>query len=247
MRTRHAAALATACLAALLCAAARAAIAAAPAAWNDTLASIFAVHAFAQGFPLECTAWYIAPIDQPSPSARHPLPVSLYVTAGHCPTPHVVHSAGGILERTLLIARLVDPAPDLAIGARLDPREHRAFLRLAPAPPRPGARALVAGYAGGQLSEIILTAMSPESCPPGLLCFHSDVPIRGGLSGAPIVLLDTGEAVGMLIATPSDAHGIEDPYTVLATPSSALRAALQLALGTPAPTSSGPFAPALSH
>jgi hypothetical protein len=242
--TTSATPLATACLVALLGATAAFATSA---AWNDTLASIFPVHAFAQGFPRECTGWYIAPMDQPSPRGRPPLPVSLYVTAGHCPAPHVVHSAGGILERTLLIARLVDPAPDLAIGARIDPRENRAFLRLAPAPPRPGTRALVAGYAGGQLSETVVTAMSPESCPPGLLCFHSDTPIRGGLSGAPIVLLDTGEAAGMLIATPSDAHGIEDPYTVLATPSWALRAALQLALGAPAPTSSGPFAPALSH
>jgi hypothetical protein len=108
-------------------------------------------------------------------------------------------------------------------------------------------RAPVASRAGGQLSEIIVGAMSPQDSPPGLLCFDSDVPIGGGLSGAHIVLLDIGEVAGMLIATPSDAHRIEDRHTVLATPASALRAAIRLPLGSPSPASSAPLTPALSH
>jgi len=209
--------------------------------WDGVMRSVFPIKALAPGFPRECTAWYVAPLDQPGHGTRPSLPVSLYVTAGHCPPPHIVVSAG-LLERTLLIARLVDPAPDLAIGARIDPRERRTFLSLASGPPAPGTRALIAGYAAGHLAEIIVTALDPSACPPGTLCFRSAVPIRGGLSGAPIVLLDTGEAAGMLVATPSDARGNEDPYTVLATPARTLLAALSLALGSPLSSASGPFA-----
>src|SRR5579883_1115577 len=140
--------------------------------------SVFPIKALAPGFPRECTAWYVAPLDQPGHGTRPSLPVSLYVTAGHCPPPHILLSAG-LLQRTPPIARpgAPAPAPDLAIGARIDPRERRTFLSLASGPPAPGTRALIAGYAAGHLAEIIVTALDPSACPPGTLCFRSAVPI----------------------------------------------------------------------
>jgi len=217
-----------------------------PSRWDAAVASTFPIRASAAGFPVECTAWYAGPVDANDGSAP---PVSVYVTAGHCPTPHVV-AAGtrGALERTLVFARMIDPAPDLAVGARTDPREHRTFLQIAEAAPAPGAPALVVGYAEGHLSELVVTALPPSRCPARYACFHSEVPIRGGLSGAPIVSLDTGEVVGMLVATPDDGRGREDTHTVLATPASALRAALRISLpDAPGMSANGPFAPAPSQ
>jgi hypothetical protein len=216
-------------LAALACLAAMPAAAAgmsagtvAPDAWSAAHAAIFRVFAALPGFPFACTGWYAAP-------AQGRPPVSVYITAGHCPAPLMVRTGEG-LEDTLVIARLhsAQAGADLTIGERADPRTRRVYLPLAAAPPIPGERALVAGYAGGELTTLIATA--DAACQRPFVCFTSDAPIRGGLSGSPIVSLRTGEVLGILVAASRDQQAPDGPHAVLATPASAILAALRLAL-----------------
>ncbi len=193
----------------------------APDAWSAARAAIFRIFAALPGFPFECTGWYAAPAqDRP--------PVSVYITAGHCPAPLVVRTPDG-LEDTLVIARLrsAQAGADLTIGERADPRARRTYLPLADAPPLPGTPAIIAGYAAGELTELAATAAG--DCQRPFVCFESGTPILGGLSGSPIVSTRTGEVLGVLVASPGRQR-TSGPYVIIATPASAVRAAMRLVL-----------------
>jgi hypothetical protein len=151
--------------------------------------------------------------------------VSIYVTAGHCDAPHIVRNPAG-LERTVVLAHINRLGADAAVGARMDRRTARTFLTLATTPPKPGDRALVAGYSAGHLTEAVLTAV--PDCLYGYICFHSDHALRPGMSGAPILSLDTGQLIGILIGFPL-IRNREDPHAIWATSSTALRTLIELA------------------
>ena len=192
--------------------------------WTLLLSATFRILADAPGWPVNCTGWYAAPLQRfSSPGTR----VSAYVTAGHCWTPHVVEM-GGALEQTQTIARVDRAGVDAGIGARMDVRRNPTFLALATALPRHGERALVAGFSDGHLTEAVLTTLEPMRS--GFLSFHSDLALRPGMSGAPIILLRTGEVVGVLIGIPHDSRGQPDPHTVIATPATSLRALMEFAV-----------------
>lgn len=199
--------------------------------WTSLLSATFQILADLPGWPVRCTGWYAAPRGHVS-SMR----VSVYVTAGHCDDPHIVRTVEGF-EQMAVLARITRPGVDAAVGARFDPRATRSFPVLAAALPRPGDHTLVAGYSAGQLTEAVLTVL--PDCRGGFLCLHSDRALRPGMSGAPISSLRTGEIVGILVGTPLDAHGHEDPHTTWATPSIALRALVELA--APGAIRSGAF------
>lgn len=189
--------------------------------WMTLLSITFPILADLPGLPLSCTGWYAA-----SRGDAGSMPVSVYVTAGHCDTPHIVKITEG-LEQMAVLAHINRPGFDAAVGTRVDPRTTRTFPVFAEAFPRTGDRALVGGYSAGHLTEAVLTAL-PE-CLHGFLCFHSDHALRPGMSGAPILSLRTGQIIGILIGTPRDSHGYGDPHTVWATPSSALLTLIELA------------------
>lgn len=189
--------------------------------WTTLLSLTFQILADLPNLPVRCTGWFAAPRGHIGS-----LLVSAYVTAGHCDVPHVVRITEG-LEQTTVLARINRLGVDAAVGIRLDSRVTRAFPVLASALPRPGDRALVAGYSAGHLTEAVLTTLS--ECLHGFVCFHSDQPLRPGMSGAPILSLRTGEIVGILVGTPLDAHGYGDPQTIWATPSTAIRTLIELA------------------
>jgi len=153
------------------------------------------------------------------------MPVSVYVTAGHCDVPHLVKIAEG-LEQMAVLGRITRLGIDVAVGTRIDPRITRTFPILATALPRAGERALMVGYSAGHLTEAVLTNL--RDCVHGFLCFHSDLALRPGMSGAPILSLQTGQIIGELVGTPLDSHGYGDPHTVWATPSTVLRTLIEL-------------------
>src|SRR5215467_12105892 len=109
----------------------------------------------------------------------------------------------------------------------MDLRIRRTFLTLATTPPKPGDRALVAGYSAGHLTEAVLTVV--PDCLHGYVCFHSDHALRPGMSGAPILSLDTGQLIGIVIGFPL-IRGREDPHALWATSSTVLRTLIELAL-----------------
>lgn len=204
-----------------------------PLPWGTTTASVFRVLSAISGLPLSCTGWYLAPVR----SASALSPVSVYITAGHCPTPLLVNTADG-LEDTLIIARLHsrEAAADLTIAERADRRKQRIFLPLANAAPQTGERALVTGYGDGHLTMLVVTAL--PACQPPFVCFSSSVHVRGGLSGSPIVSLRSGLVLGILVASPSRMYPT-DPYVIIATPASVIRASLEFTL----PSLAAAFAP----
>lgn len=185
--------------------------------WTTLLLATFPILADLPGWPVNCTGWYAAPRGQVGSML-----VSVYVTAGHCAVPQIVRTAEG-LEQMAVLARLTRPGADAAIGARFDSRSVRTFLRFATTPPHPGDRALVAGYSSGHLTEAVLTTL--PDCLREFLCFHSDLALRSGMSGAPILSLRTGEIVGVLVAATWGARG----HMIMATPSAAVQALLELA------------------
>lgn len=189
--------------------------------WTHLVSATFQILADLPGWPVRCTGWYAAPRGRMSS-----LVVSVYVTAGHCDAPHIARIAEGF-EQMAVLARITRPGVDAAVGMRFDPRATRSFPVLAAALPHAGDQALVAGYSAGHLTEAVLTVL--PTCLSGFLCFHSDRALRPGMSGAPILSLRTGEIIGVLAGTPLDPHGHEDPHTIWATPSIALRALVELA------------------
>jgi hypothetical protein len=189
--------------------------------WTALHSITFQILADLPGLPVSCTGWYAAPRGQAGS-----LYVSVYVTAGHCEVPHIVRNPKG-LERMVVLAHIDRLGADAAVGARMDRRATRTFLTLASAPPRPGARALVAGYSAGHLTQAVLTTIA--DCHHGYICFHSDHALRPGMSGAPILSLDTGQLIGILIGFPL-VHNRVDPHAIWATSSIALRTLIELAV-----------------
>lgn len=192
--------------------------------WNAAIVSVFRVFSATPELAFQCTGWYVAPAHAGSSA----LPVSVYITAGHCPTPLLVTTAEG-LENTLIIARVhsSEAGADLTIAERVDQRDPRVFLPLATALPRTGERALIVGYGDGHLTTLVVTAL--PACQRPFVCFGSPVYIRGGLSGSPIVSLSDGAVLGILVASPPRA----DPagaFTIIATPASVIRAYLDVTL-----------------
>jgi hypothetical protein len=189
--------------------------------WDGLLSFTFQILADRPDLPVRCTGWFAAPRGHVGSML-----VSVYVTAGHCDVPHIVRIAEGF-EQMARLAHVNRLGVDAAVGVRLDSRPRRTFPVLATTFPRPGDRALVAGYSAGHLTEAVLTTL--PDCSYGFVCFHSDCALRPGMSGAPILSLRTGEIVGILVGTPLDAHGYGDPQTIWATPSTALRVLIDLA------------------
>jgi len=190
-------------------------------AWTALHSITFQILADLPGSPVSCTGWYAVP--QGHAGSLH---VSVYVTAGHCEAPHVVRIPEG-LERMVVLAHINRLGADAAVGARMDRRATPTFLPIATAPPRPGDRALVAGYSAGHLTEAVLSTV--PDCLHGYVCFHSDHALRPGMSGAPILSLVTGQLVGILIGFPLT-HNRVDPHTIWATSSTALRTLIDLAV-----------------
>jgi hypothetical protein len=197
--------------------------------WTNLVSATFQILADLPGWPVRCTGWYAAPRGRVSS-----MTVSLYITAGHCDAPHIARVTEG-LEEMAVLARITRPGVDAAVGARFDPRATRTFPVLAAVLPPAGDQALVVGYSAGHLTEAVLTVL--PTCQHGFLCLHSDRILRPGMSGAPIVSLRTGDIVGILVGSPMDARGHEDPNTIWATPSVALRSLVELA--APAPIRDG--------
>ena len=187
---------------------------------DDSHSITFQILAERPGLPVSCTGWYAAPRGHAGF-----LYVSVYVTAGRGEAPHVVRNPEGP-EQMVVLAHINRLGADAAVGARVDRRAARTFLTLATAPPRPGDRALVAGYSAGHLTEAVLTTV--PDCLHGDICFHSDQALRPGMSGAPILSLVTGQLIGILIGFPV-IHNRVDPHTIWATPSTALRTLIELA------------------
>jgi hypothetical protein len=189
--------------------------------WTNLVSATFQILADLPGWPVRCTGWYVAPRGRVSSMI-----VSLYITAGHCDAPHIARVAEG-LEEMAVLARITRLGVDAAVGARFDPRATRTFPVLAAALPRAGDQALVVGYSAGHITEAVLTVL--PTCQHGFLCLHSDRSLRPGMSGAPIVSLQSAEVVGILVGSPMDARGHDDPTTIWATPSVALRSLVELA------------------
>jgi hypothetical protein len=190
--------------------------------WSMLLSATFKIVAMLADLPVSCTGWFAAPHRRLSSTL-----VSVYVTAGHCPIPHVVRTAEG-LEQMAVLARITRPGMDAAVGLRQDARPLPTFPRLTALLPSAGDRALVAGYSDGHLTETILTAIEP--CAAEFLCFHSDQALRPGMSGAPIMSLRTDGIVGIVVATERDSHGHDDPHTIMATPAGRLQALVDIAV-----------------
>ena len=206
-----------------------------PFPWTTILAATFRIFAMLPELPVSCTGWYALPYRKVSSSML----VSVYITAGHCPVPQVARTGDG-LEQMAVLARVTRPGMDATVGLRPDPRPFRVFPSLALVPPRPGDRALVAGYSAGHLAESVLTVI--DECSAGFLCFHSEQALRPGMSGAPILSLRTGEIVGILVAS-AQPRGYEDPHTVMATAASSLRALVEIAAPDAVRASSFPHPP----
>jgi len=190
--------------------------------WMTLLSVTFPILADLPGLPVSCTGWYAA-----ARGHAGSMPVSVYVTAGHCDVPRIVRLAEGF-EQMAVLGYINRPGVDASVGIRVDPRAIRMFPILATVAPWSGDRALVVGYSAGHITEAVLTTL-PE-CLHGFLCFHSDHALRPGMSGAPILSFRTGLIIGILIGTPRDSHGYGDPHTVWATPSSTLQTLIEFAI-----------------
>ena len=189
--------------------------------WMTLLSITFPILADLPGLPVNCTGWYATSLGHGGS-----MPISVYVTAGHCNVPHIVRMGEG-LEQPPVLGHIDRLGVDAAVGVRVDQRATRTFPILAMTLPQPGERALVAGYSAGHLTEAVLTTL--PRCFHGFLCFHSDHALRPGMSGASILSLRTGQIIGVLVGTSLDSHGYGDQHTIWATPAVALRALIELA------------------
>jgi len=188
---------------------------------DDSHSITFQILAERPVLPVSCTGWYAAPRGHAGF-----LYVSVYVTAGRGEAPHVVRNPEGP-EQMVVLAHINRLGADAAVGAWIDLRATRTFPTLATAPPRPGDRALVAGYSAGHLTEAVLSTV--PDCLHGYICFHSDHALRPGMSGAPILSLVAGQLIGILIGFLLT-HNREDPHAIWATSSTALRTLIDLAV-----------------
>lgn len=189
--------------------------------WDEVVASIFPVRADMEGYPVNCTGWFVAASDEVPAT-------SVYVTAGHCWTPHVVGAFGSAaVERTLSRGR-VAKGTDAAIGVRHDDRKRRVFLRLSTVTPQPGEPALTVGWPGAHLMAARLTFLRAR--PDGLLEYRSDLALRGGVSGAPIVSLRTGGVSAIVAGFLLRDRHTADRTTIVATPAAAVQGLLNAAI-----------------
>jgi len=190
--------------------------------WDEVVASIFPVRADMQGYPVNCTGWFVEPSDD------QPAATSVYVTAGHCGTPHVVEAFGSAaLERTLSRGRVAN-GTDAAVGVRHDDRRQRVFLRLSTAAPEPGEPALTAGWPGTHLMAARLVFRRTRA--DGLVEYRSDLALQGGISGAPIVSLRTGRVIAIVAGFRLLDRHVPDYRTIVATPAAAARGLLNVAV-----------------
>lgn len=175
-----------------------------------------------QGYPVNCTGWFVAAPEDERPAT------SVYVTAGHCGTPHVVEAFGSsAVERTQSRGRVAN-GTDAAVGIRHDDRPRRIFLRLSTAAPEPGEPALTAGWPGTHLMAARLTFLPTR--PDGLLEYHSDLALRGGASGAPIMSLRTGRLSAIVAGFRLLDRHVSDYRTIVATPAAAVQGLLSVAV-----------------
>jgi hypothetical protein len=193
------------------------------AVWDVVANSVFPVLAALNGWPVECTGWYLGPV------ASKGGPAALYATAGHCPTPALVRTSSGV-EATAVLGEVSEPGSDGMIALRADPRARRTFLRLAAAAPADGDPSIAIGWSGQHLtaSRLVFAGTAAN----GLLQYRSSEALQPGMSGAPIVSLTTGEVTGIVVAgaEPRD-NGAS--HVILATPASALRTLLGLVAHAP--------------
>jgi hypothetical protein len=205
---------------ALVCALAAAA---APAAGSTAspspvdLAVSITVPLYLHGTPSSryCTAFFARPASVNRDTGR---PYSAwFLTAGHCmllSTP-VRRPLPIAWEITAPMAASSIEGQDFGAFVSSDWRPSPIYLPFLSRPLRRGERVVATGYGDGQLRILTgtYTGTDPSS---GALMIRTDQPVRGGMSGSPIVTMD-GMIAGILVATTLD-NGIEDPRAAVATP-----------------------------